>query len=315
MKKNYLFLFLILGNSVVNAQSLTRNDIGYQVGENFTIFPSAYQNPGSNGIGVTWDLSAMNGQAGQMDITISSNTSGFPGANTLLVYPAGANSYMNITNTSLDVVGGEAGGSLSPFTDPQTLLMFPVTPSTDFTDTYEFIAGNQTVTGNLHVEFSGYGTLITPAGTFTDVVRLKHTRIQNYTENSVPQVDSAVAYYWYKAGFHYQLAFVQSIESTLNDLESGYYSSVNGSNLSTEENQLFQVTIYPNPASERIQLQSNGKISDLKIYDVSGELVLDEVITHSPTIELNISDLNSGVYFIHVLDENGTSSVKRFTKN
>lgn len=320
MKKNYLFLFLILGNSVVNAQSLTRNDIGLQVGDNFTIFQSGYHDPGANGTGVTWDLSAMNGQAGQIDVTVNNNSSGsgFPNANIFLTV-SGNNSYYNITNTYMETVGSEYSGGTQVYSDPLTMLTFPVTSSTDFTDTFESSNTNtlgELVTGTIHVEFSGTGTLITPAGTFTDVVRIKQTQIVHHMLNSVPQyVDTSVAYIWYKAGFHYQLAFVQSVESTVSDFQQGYYTSATVNNLSTEENQLFQVTIYPNPASERIQLQSNGKISDLKIYDVSGELVLDEAITHSPTIELNITDLNSGIYFIHVLDENGTSSVKRFIKN
>ena len=316
MKKNHLFLFLILGSNMTTAQNLTQSDIGFQIGENFSIFQSAYQDPGSNGTGVTWDLSAMNGQLGQIDVTVSTNnTSNLPNSNILIITSSGPRSYLNLTNTLMETVGSEYGGEIREFTDPQTMLTFPFTSSTDFTDTFvsnsSGLGGN--ISGSIHVEFSGSGTLITPAGTFTDVVRVKQTRIQNYTSNSMPQVDTAVAYLWYKAGIHYQLAFVQSIESTVNDLENGYYTSA--ANLSTEENHLFYVDIYPNPASENIYIKSDGRINDLKIYHLSGELILEKEINDSPVIDLNTADLNSGIYFIHFFDENGTSCVKRFTKN
>lgn len=307
MKRKSLFLFLILINNIVNAQNLTRNDIGYQIGESYTMFQSAYQNPGSDGIGVTWDLSSMTDQFGQIDVTISDNTSLFPNSNTVMAMSVGYNDYFNITNNSIEVVGGDFnGGSIKNYTNAQTFINFPITSSSNFTDTYESNSngGSEVTLGNIHEEFSGSGTLITPIGTFTDVVRLKQTRIQSSTINSITQTDTSISYLWYKAGIHHELAVINS--------ESGYYTSA--TNLNTEENQLFYVDIYPNPAFETIKLQSNGNISDLKIYDLSGELVLEKVITNFSIIELNVADLNSGIYFIHFFDENGATSVKRISK-
>ncbi|AEA42914.1 T9SS type A sorting domain-containing protein [Fluviicola taffensis] len=316
MKKSSLFLFLVLVNNITNAQNLTRSDIGYQIGENYIMFQSMYLNPGSDGIGVTWDLSSMTDQFGQIDVTISDNTSLFPNSNAVMAMSIGYNDYFNITNNSIEVVGGDFnGGSIKNYTNAQTFINFPITSLSNFTDTYESNSngGSEVTLGNIHEEFSGSGTLITPIGTFTDAIRLKQTRIQSSTINSITQIDTTISYLWFKAGVHHELAVLQTIKSTLGDGENGYYTSADPA-LKMEENQLFNVSIYPNPTSGNIQIKSTENILSLKIYKLSGELVLEKDISNSLGIELNIDNLNSGIYLIHFYDENGATSVKRISK-
>lgn len=72
--------------------------------------------------------------------------------------------------------------------------------------------------------------------------------------------------------------------------------------------------IYPNPASDRITVSLQGLMGDvmLRIYDLQGRMVKDQMLTNLDT-EINISDLANGVYIISV-DEEKMPLNKRFVK-
>ena len=72
--------------------------------------------------------------------------------------------------------------------------------------------------------------------------------------------------------------------------------------------------IYPNPANDFIKLSAVGyQLSVIKIYNYLGILV-GEFEANSNEIEINISNYNSGVYFIEINTENG-NNIKRIIKN
>jgi uncharacterized repeat protein (TIGR01451 family) len=75
------------------------------------------------------------------------------------------------------------------------------------------------------------------------------------------------------------------------------------------------VNIYPNPASEfvNINFNSSSKNISIKIYDATGRLVKNIENVKSGENNINISELESALYLINVND--GSSSVtKRFVK-
>ncbi len=72
---------------------------------------------------------------------------------------------------------------------------------------------------------------------------------------------------------------------------------------SQEENML---KIYPNPARDLVHIESPGLVRRIQIYDATGKLVLN-METSSENVSTNISDLNQGVYFLHVSQEEFTT--------
>ncbi len=87
-------------------------------------------------------------------------------------------------------------------------------------------------------------------------------------------------------------------------------------NTSVSENDLIISTVYPNPASHTINIDSElTSISKYKILDITGRIVKKNSINEiSGNFSVNISDLNSGVYIIQLANENSVSST-RFIKN
>ncbi len=59
-----------------------------------------------------------------------------------------------------------------------------------------------------------------------------------------------------------------------------------------------KIGVYPNPASDYVQILSNGK-GTLDVYDISGKIQFSTRLTQ-PTHVIDISNLNPGVYFMRV---------------
>jgi hypothetical protein len=75
-----------------------------------------------------------------------------------------------------------------------------------------------------------------------------------------------------------------------------------------------RLSLYPNPADEKITIETSGvtKESNLSIVNIEGQEVLTRQITELKT-QLDISSLPSGVYFIRVTNER-TVEVGKFVK-
>ena len=70
--------------------------------------------------------------------------------------------------------------------------------------------------------------------------------------------------------------------------------------------------IYPNPTKDFVKI-TGSHISTVKIYNYLGILV-KEIEANSNEIEIEVSNYNSGIYFIEINTENG-NNIKRIIKN
>ncbi|MEI6489222.1 MAG: T9SS type A sorting domain-containing protein [Bacteroidota bacterium] len=74
------------------------------------------------------------------------------------------------------------------------------------------------------------------------------------------------------------------------------------------------VSVYPNPASNTITIESTKcKVQSIKIYNVLGEQVNSLKLTGNSKIEIDVSNLTQGVYFVEVETEKGIVR-KKFVK-
>ena len=96
--------------------------------------------------------------------------------------------------------------------------------------------------------------------------------------------------------------------------KSGY---INVQNVSVADFKNFAKTIeiYPNPAKTNIFIASNYDLSksDIDMYDILGKKVNVDGINYinKSNIQLNISTLNKGIYFIKIYDENNSHSTHK----
>lgn len=75
-----------------------------------------------------------------------------------------------------------------------------------------------------------------------------------------------------------------------------------------------EITIFPNPTSDFIQLNSPATLSDIKIYDLAGRLVLQSENATSNQAKLDVSNLTPSNYILEVKAE-GSIWRKQFTVN
>ena len=82
-------------------------------------------------------------------------------------------------------------------------------------------------------------------------------------------------------------------------------SSSNSSNYFSDK-----IKIYPNPATDIINIESNYNINSIEIVDNMGRLIMKKDSCN----KLNISELESGTYSVYLYNGN-QKIIKRFTKS
>jgi hypothetical protein len=65
------------------------------------------------------------------------------------------------------------------------------------------------------------------------------------------------------------------------------------------------VVVYPNPATDMLNINSNGEVTNVRLINTVGQVVFDQV-----TNQINVSELESGVYFIQIDNKNGSTTQK-----
>lgn len=78
------------------------------------------------------------------------------------------------------------------------------------------------------------------------------------------------------------------------------------------EGQLTQVAVFPNPASDRLRVESAEKIESYELYDMTGALIRRQHV-ESKTFDIDLNELPAGAYLINI-HQGHTRQVKRFVK-
>jgi len=84
--------------------------------------------------------------------------------------------------------------------------------------------------------------------------------------------------------------------------------------LNISENVLDTISVYPNPTSRLLNITlPNSYITALKVYDIRGREILSQNVNGENKTQLDVSKLDSALYFISVYTIEGTVT-KRFLK-
>jgi hypothetical protein len=92
----------------------------------------------------------------------------------------------------------------------------------------------------------------------------------------------------------------------VHDYYGNYQYYENNSGLSTPENQLTGVSVYPNPAQSifSIELEENYSDFSVSIVNLAGVEVYTKDYSSNTSIKINVEDYPRGVYFVKVTAEN-----------
>ena len=327
---------LLVGNlfSAVSAFAqpvLTAAGINPTVGISNTSNAANYVSPGGSGVSQTWNLSAMTSTGSSVTTFIapSSTTyaSSFPSANVAINLGSGSYSYYKTSSTAWQNEGVASGSGpvIMSYSNPEDFLRYPFTFNSGYTDTWAttFVSGTTTFyrTGSTVVTADSYGTLITPSGTFSNVLRVHF--YEDYQDSAnisgnpfiIPYQNDE--YMWYLNGNHNPIATVWSLTANASTSQGGSYMiNVSGIN---EPSSLVSFNIFPNPASENltidISLKEKQKV-DIKLFDEAGSEagcpVSAEAMQGKSTYAIAVQDLPAGIYFAEVILNGTSSSTRRF---
>ena len=80
-----------------------------------------------------------------------------------------------------------------------------------------------------------------------------------------------------------------------------------------EEMTTSSFNVYPNPVNDRLYIETEEEVEEVVVFDIFGRRQVTEIPSLQGDVTVDVVDLNSGVYFVKVVTENG-EMVKRFIK-
>ena len=74
------------------------------------------------------------------------------------------------------------------------------------------------------------------------------------------------------------------------------------------------INVYPNPVENELFLATELQVEEIAIYDIYGRQAMRQQVNATTSQQVvNVAGLNSGIYFVKVVTNNG-KIVKRFVK-
>ncbi len=164
----------------------------------------------------------------------------------------------------------------------------------------------------------GYGTVITPSGTFNDVLRMETS---SYSIDSIyadtdmdgtlefistdGPTDAEISYFWLQ---NTEPVLVASVDLDEDQTTVSYFSYLLVGASGLEENQdELGLNLFPNPSLGNFSIRTdwNGETA-LRIIDLNGKDVFREDFTSSGTThEISLKGVSSGTYMLEVRTEDG----------
>lgn len=343
MKSTLPILIAIVIHSASFAQpTINIGDLAPTIGSSITGADASYTDPGAAGANQTWDLTGMSPEIVSTSNFLSPSglpeSNSFPGATHTAFTPIEDTGelygYVAVGNNQIEDMGYYSFGPdydiLFLYTNPRTELVFPLSYNDSFSDTYQSEMENETENGPILSEnngtidaiVDGYGTLITPAGTFTDVLRVRYEEEANSTITFQGiQVSSSetttTEYKYFKAGYPSPLATLRttvlsSMGTVVEETQTGSFLIDLSVGVEEKESMFTNVQLFPTPATTHIDLRLNseyGAEANFMLLSTSGKMVhqwnQQTLISGSNQLRLELPELASGFYLLQMGNEKG----------
>jgi len=331
MKKILLSVTFIANVVVAFAQpTISASGVNPVIGDQLIMATATYVSPGNSGASQTWNLSSMTSSASNTYTAVATsstpNGSSFPNSNVALGSGGGNYSYYKTSSSSFQNYGFNSGTTVMSYSDPEDFLRFPCAFNNTYSDSWAVTFVNTYTfyrTGTTTVTADSYGTLITPDGTFNNVLRVHF--VQNYQDSAyIPSYGTYLEtynndeYMWYLNGNHFPIAFVYTLTYSTGTSQGGsYMSNVLGVD---EPSVLKSFTVFPNPVSSDLHFDINMKENqniEIQLFNEIGSLVATPVSDNANTgrneYNVHVGDLPEGIYFARIILDGTLTSTRRFT--
>jgi len=280
--------------------------------------------PGNSGANVTWDFSNLSPKSSTVTQVIASPTtvvtgSLFPSSTFLEQLSDGTELYITKSagTSVVDGIHDPNGPFTMVYSDPMELMKRPVTFGAQFVDafantftvsSYKFSGkGTSTITAD------GYGTLILPTKTYSNVLRVKRSYVEQDSMLQFGSVSTStyVTFLWFSNTNVNSLLTIDSLKSsssTAPPLKSVSYL-IDNSPVTTDIGNVAGIDnifgFFPNPAEGEVNVIAT-ETGELKITDALGNVV-GSMIIENKTLTINTCNYPSGVYILTFKTERSLS--------
>lgn len=306
MKKLFYTTFLLGSIAAANAQPVLQqaNLPAFGTTAPLSVYPGAV-NPGSGGANQTWDFSALTmipaGNASIVDPTTTPNTATYP--NATMAYkidftvptPHTEYNYYLESSGKWELLASEIGG-----TDPddytpnyRTELEFPLNYNDVISDMFQ--TTDMGSPGPLTRTYDGYGTLITPFGTYTNAVRIAYSFDGGTTTNYQWIIPNPVI-----------MVFSYSTEENM-AIAIGA-SAITGVNEMVANN----ITLFPTLVTNGFTVLSNTQnVARVNLIDATGRVIRQ--FENPVNGILDLSNITPGMYFARVESNDGAANAVKIS--
>lgn len=353
MKKIYTLLVASFCITAVNAQYILTATHVPAIGDVEIVvidtLPSVI--PGPEGANQTWDLSGIKNQdtitTNYVDPSTTQFGSEFPSANVaadqggLIGYLSANSALVKMIGVALDAeIFGTQTQGFSDVNPSDTLMIVQSMYEGGYTDSsyyqisayyggtiqgFQIDSIRRTESKKEEVLFDGYGTVITPNGTFANSLREKViTRTVKLEEGYAflfggwfspggEQVEETVVYNWYTSGIKFPIASVTTENIGGSTIEASYNNSAEVVSVNSLTANNTSITLYPNPVVESVMITGTNANQIAYVYDAMGRMVLSAKLNSEMT-PLSLKNLTKGTYQLQVLEQGVQVTVESFVK-
>ena len=232
----------------------------------------------ANGAGATWNFSGVTlnptgipltfGPASQTPYAAQYPTAQY--AQGIVFGPFQSYDYMQITGNKLELFVEGVPDDVNVYVNPQSVLEFPLSLGSSFTDTYEYGEGPLQTT----ITYAGNGTLQTSMGTYTNVVKLVD--------------DEGYVIFW-NTNPLYMLAQAD---------DEGFFGLLHGgAGVGVSEHTAeAQPLLWPNPTTGLVQIKGVSGLVDWNLVDVLGRTILAGQDAIGDDQGIDVSTVPAGSY-------------------
>lgn len=333
--KNFTLLSaaMVVSSFVANAQTITSSwvpGVGFSQTHNIVNLDGPI-GPGSAGQGQTWNFAGATSDSSYTETNYApvnaTGGSNFPLASYgTEVNPTSGTSFYVGSSVALQLIGNYAGdisgAVIANFDNSMDLMHFPASLNSTFNDPYQvsitspFI--NFSIDGTNEVLVDGSGSLTTPTGTYSNVLRVKS--INNYQYIGLPPLPGSVtsgtttSYLWVSPDYpgYMLMNYSIDVQGTTSDTTITY--SENPLSIQNVANQTLQIS--PNPANSfvTVAFPSGAELNRVEVLDLSGRVVAIETVNgKSNRLTISTSTFTNGLYIIRAVDTKGAVVTTKVT--
>ncbi len=292
MKKIGFIILLIIGYMGFSQPVLNETNFPQTYSANALRATTSGFTNGPSGMNVVWDYSAIpfvttNYSMSLVPTITTPAAAAFPASNYCYRFNDNGTifyNYYNLSANAMEYLGYDYDGIINPFINTSTFLEFPYQYNSVITDIYQNFGS--TIIRTAVRTYDGYGTLKTPFGDFTNVIRQKEVG------------DFGTVYYWMTTNPYQIVLSGNFTEPTI----LFYQPTI----LANQQQNAVEFSVYPNPTAGEFAI--NGytlETISVTVYNSLGQGVFNDP-AYQIGSEINLNACAKGLYFISATDQNNT---------